>query len=390
MAANRRDFLAGSATAMAAAGAASAAGAAATSPAGATATSGPGTPSAVQPVRVVNLRELEARAEAVIPPPAFAFISGASGDEWTKAENEAAFSRIRMAPNYLNGLTTVDTSTTLFGTKLATPIIISPMGNQGLAHTSAEGGTAAGAAAEGVLMSVSQSSNLSMEEVQAAGSGPKWIQLYMPRDKGVAREYLARAKAAGYQAVLFTIDTVGETASERSVRAGYTPGRSRHGNFPTPQAMNRGPDWSDVEFVQKNSGGLPVLIKGVLTEGLVKRAVSAGLQGIQVSNHGGRGLDGSPASISVLPRLAQAADGKLTIVLDSGVRRGQDVFRALALGAHAVGVGRPVFYGLGLGGSMGVEAVLAKIKNEFAGVMQASGTATVAQINRSFIFPAEG
>jgi isopentenyl diphosphate isomerase/L-lactate dehydrogenase-like FMN-dependent dehydrogenase len=382
MAASRRDFLAGSATAMAAAGAASAA--------GAPATSGPGTPSAVQPVRVVNLRELEARAEAVIPPGAFSFIAGASGDEWTKAENEAAFSRIRMAPNYLNGLTTVDTSTTLFGTKLATPIIIPPMGNQGLAHTSAEGGTAAGAASEEVLMSVSQSSNLSLEEVQAAGSGPKWIQLYMPADKGVAREYLARAKAAGYLAVLFTIDTVGETASERSVRAGFIPGRSRHGNFPTPQAMNRGPDWSDVEFVQKNSGGMPVLIKGVLTEGLVKRAVSAGLQGIQVSNHGGRGLDGSPASISVLPRLAQAADGKLTIVLDSGVRRGQDVFRALALGAHAVGVGRPVFYGLGLGGSMGVQAVLAKIKNEFAGVMQASGTATVAQINRSFIFPAEG
>ena len=380
MAANRRDFLAGSATVMAAAGAASAASAA---------TSAPVIPSAVQPVKVVNLRELEARAEAVIPPANFAFIAGASGDEWTKAENEAAFSRIRMAPNYLNGLTTVDTSTTLFGTKVPTPIIIPPMGNQGLAHTSAEGGTAAGAAAEGVLMSVSMVSNLSMEQVQAAGAGPKWIQLYMPADRGVAREYLARAKAAGYQAVLFTIDTVGESASDRSVRAGYVPGHTQHGNFPTPHAMNRGPNWSDVEFVQKNSGGMPVLIKGVLTEGLVKRAVSAGLQGIQVSNHGGRALDGSPATISVLPRLAQAADGKLTIVLDSGVRRGQDVFRALALGAHAVGVGRPVFYGLGLGGSLGVQAVLAKIKSEFAGVMQACGTANVAQINRSFIFPAE-
>jgi lactate oxidase len=197
---------------------------------------------------------------------------------------------------------------------------------------------------------------------------------------------VTRAKAAGFKAILFTVDTQGGSPSERAIRAGYKPSGKPHGNFSAAATLNSGLSWDDVEFVQKTSG-LPVLVKGVLTERTVKQAVSAGVAGIQVSNHGGRGVDGSPATITVLPRLVQAADGKLTIVMDSGVRRGKDVLRALALGAHAVGVGRPVYWGLGLGGSDGVKAVLAKLKFELRDIMLATGASKLSDIDHTFVNP---
>ena len=343
-------------------------------------------PSAVQPIRVLNLRELEERAKAVLPPGNWAFIAGASGDEWTKAENEAAFHRVTLAPHFLAGVKTADTSTTLLGAKLDAPIIVCPMGNQANAHTTAEAGTAIGTAAEGLLMACSTQSSLPMEAIMAASPGPKWFQLYMPEDRGLARELVTRAKAAGFKAILFTVDTQGGSPSERAIRAGYKPSGKPHGNFSAAATLNSGLSWDDVEFVQKTSG-LPVLVKGVLTERTVKQAVSAGVAGIQVSNHGGRGVDGSPATITVLPRLVQAADGKLTIVMDSGVRRGKDVLRALALGAHAVGVGRPVYWGLGLGGSDGVKAVLAKLKFELRDIMLATGASKLSDIDHTFVNP---
>lgn len=381
MSANRRDFLAGTATVITAAGAAGAATAAEVGGEG-----GPGVPSAVQPIRVLNLRELEERAKAVLPPGNWAFIAGASGDEWTKAENEAAFHRVTLAPHFLSGVKTADTSTTLLGTKLAAPIIVCPMGNQANAHMTAEAGTAIGTAAEGLLMACSTASSLPMETIMAASPGPKWFQLYMPEDRGLARELVTRAKAAGFKAILFTADTQGGAPSERAIRAGYKPSGKPHGNFSAAATLNKGLSWDDVDFVQKTSG-LPVLVKGVLTERMVKQAVAAGVAGIQVSNHGGRGVDGSPATITVLPRLVQAADGKLTIVMDSGVRRGKDILRALALGAHAVGVGRPVYWGLGLGGSDGVKAVLAKLKFELESVMLGMGASKLSDIDHTFVNP---
>ncbi|HVY34841.1 MAG TPA: alpha-hydroxy acid oxidase [Caulobacteraceae bacterium] len=384
MSANRRDFLTATATVMTAAGAAGAAGAATAAADAAGGEGGPGVPSVVQPIRVFNLRELEERAKAVLPLGNWSFIAGASGDEWTKAENEAAFHRVTLAPHFLGGVREVDTSTTLLGSKLAAPIIVCPMGNQGLAHTTAEAGMAIGTAAEGLLMACSTQSTLPMEAIMAASTGPKWFQLYMPEDRGIAAELVTRAKAAGFKAILFTVDTQGGSPSERSLKAGFKPSNKPHGNFTKAVTTNRGLSWDDVAFVQKTSG-LPVLVKGVLTERTVKQAVAAGVAGIQVSNHGGRGVDGSPATITVLPRLVQAADGKLTIVLDSGVRRGKDILRALALGAHAVGVGRPVYWGLGLGGSEGVKSVLAKLRFELQDVMMAMGAAKLSDIDSSFV-----
>lgn len=384
MSANRRDFLTATATVMTAAGAAGAAGAATAAADAESAEGGPGVPSVVQPIRVFNLREMEERAKAVLPLANWSFIAGASGDEWTKAENEAAFHRVTLAPHFLGGVREVDTSTTLLGTKLAAPIIVCPMGNQGLAHATAEAGTAIGTAAQGLLMACSTASTLPMEAIMAASTGPKWFQLYMPEDRGLARELVTRAKAAGFKAILFTVDTQGGAPSERAMKAGFKPSGKPHGNFTKAATTNRGLSWDDVEFVQKTSG-LPVLVKGVLTERTVKQAVAAGVAGIQVSNHGGRGVDGSPATITVLPRLVQAADGKLTIVLDSGIRRGKDVLRALALGAHAVGVGRPVYWGLGLGGSEGVKSVLAQLRFELQGVMMAMGASKLSDIDSSFV-----
>ena len=174
----------------------------------------------------------------------------ASGDEWTKAENEAAFHRVTFAA-LPAGVKTADTSTTLLGTRLEAPIIVCPMGNQANAHTTAEAGTAIGTAAEGLLMACSTQSSLPMEAIMAASPGPKWFQLYMPEDRGLARELVTRAKAAGFKAILFTVDTQGGSPSERAIRAGYKPSGKPHGNFSAAATLNSGLSWDDVEFVRR-------------------------------------------------------------------------------------------------------------------------------------------
>jgi L-lactate oxidase len=369
MATNRRGFL-GAATAIAAAGTTTVQAAA---PAGR-----PPVPSLVGPVTVINLRELEARAQAVLPKGEFDYIAGGSGDEWTKAENEAAFKRITIAPRFLGDHRPIDASTTLLGQRFSSPIFVCPMGGHGMAHTSAEAGTAQGVAAEGALLTVSAMSTLTLEDIAKASPAPKWLHFYVPDDPGLARSVLARAKAAGYRAIVFN--------RERNLRNNFSTGRESLGNYPKGLKLKSSLGWDDVAFVQKESG-LPVIIKGVLNEAVAAQAARSGVAGIQVSNHGGRALDDSPATITILPRMVQAADGRLTILIDSGVRRGQDVFKALALGAHGVGVGRPILYGLALGGAPGVQAVLARIKAELEMTMRACATPTVADIDRRSLTP---
>ena len=346
-------------------------------------------PTEIKAIEFINLRELEAAAQKVIPTGGFGYISSAAGDEWTKHENEAAYKRLTIAPHYLSGYGAADRSITLLGTKISMPIVITPMAGHGMAHATAEAGSAKGTDAAGTLYIAATPSNLSLEQIAQASSGPKWFQLYMPADRGVATELLQRAKAANYRAIVFTIDTV--VASNRETD------RRNHFRSPLPagnfigqngaygaQAFKSDLGWDDVAFVQKTTG-LPVLLKGVLTPELAAAAIDHGCAGVQVSNHGGRQLDDVSASIAALPRIVEAVRGRGVILIDGGVRRGQDVFKALALGASAVAIGRPVLYGLALGGWMGVQAVFQHLDAELEMTMRLAGARNIAEISKRYI-----
>ncbi len=314
----------------------------------------------IKKIDIINLRELEGLAQKVIPSGGFGYISSAAGDEWTRRENEAAYKRMTIMPHYLSGYKDADMTTTLLGSKIAMPIITSVMGGHGMAHVTAEAGTAKGTDAAGTLFEVPSQSTLTMEQIAMASPGPKWFQIYFPNDQGVAREILQRAKAAGYLAIVLTIDGV-SNGNRETDRRNHFVNPLPQGNFPGPRVRGTRPfkpdlGWEDVEFIQKTTG-LPVILKGVLSPELAVMAIDHGVAGIQVSNHGGRNLDDTPASITVLPRIVDAVNGRMTIIIDGGIRRGQDVFKALALGANAVAIARPIMYGLALGGWMGVQTV---------------------------------
>jgi len=348
-----------------------------------------GAPREVKAIEFINLRELEPAAQKVIPAGGFGYISSAAGDEWTKQENEAAFKRVTIAPRYLSGYKDADRSTTVLGSKLATPLMVSAMAAHALAHETAEVGSAQGANAAGALYCAGSLSTKTLEEIAQACPGPKWFQIYLPEDRGKAAEVLGRAKAAGYTAVVFTIDTVVASNRETDRRNRFvTPFPS--GNFPGQgggygrEPIKRDLDWADVEFIRKTTG-LPVLLKGVMTPELAVAAIEHGCAGVQVSNHGGRQLDDVSASFTALPRIAEALHGRGVIAIDGGVRRGQDVFKALALGANVVAIGRPVLYGLALGGWMGVQAIFQHLDAELEMTMRLAGARTIAEISRKYV-----
>ncbi|HEV8021437.1 MAG TPA: alpha-hydroxy acid oxidase [Candidatus Lustribacter sp.] len=347
-------------------------------------------PTDVKEVTIVNLRELEPAAQKVIPPGGFGYIASAAGDEWTKHENEAAYKRVTIIPRYLSGLDGADTTTTLLGQKISMPIIVTVMGGHGLAHASAEAGTARGAAAAGTLMIAPSQSNVTLEDTMKAGDGPKFFQIYIPKDRGMTRDVLVRAKAAGYKAIVVTIDAFVSSNRETDVRNHFHstlpnanfPGVGGGGYGSSPFKENLG--WDDIAFV-RDVTGLPVLIKGVLSPALATEAIKHGVAGIQVSNHGGRQLDDTPASFTVLPRIADAVGGRIPIIVDGGIRRGQDVFKALAMGANACAIGRPVLFGLALGGWMGVQGVLQHLNTELTMTMRLGGVRSIADITRDHL-----
>jgi lactate oxidase len=350
------------------------------------------------PVNIVNLDLVEEEAKNKLSDFAYAFISGGAGDEWTLRENRRAFSDFPIMTSRLTGvdLKSIDLRTKLLDAELPTPIIVAPMGVHGLAHQQAEVGTASGAGAAGALYQCSGASNKPMEDIARATQAPKWFQLYFNADVGVTRSLLQRAKAAGYTAVVLTADAIGPGQSDRVKRLGkaFPPGLSfgNHnlqfggsGNF---FDQKKDLTWADIDFCREVSG-LPVVVKGLLRAEDAVLAVKAGAAAVQVSNHGGRQIDGVPASITVLPGIADALSGKVPIILDGGIRRGADVVRALALGATAVAVGRPVLYGLAAGGPPGVKSVLDFLTSDLKVTMLLAGVGKVSEINRSAIMAAK-
>jgi lactate oxidase len=351
-------------------------------------------------LKIVNLPELEGRAQKILPPGGFGYISGGSGANWTREENMAAFTRVQIEPQELSGVTAVDLKTTILGSELSMPVIVPPMGSHGLAHVSKEVGTATAARAVGTLMVTSMQSNNSMEEIAAANPGPKWLQLYVPKDRGYLRELMQRAKAAGYTALAPTVDNIYAYPREENIRNAFRPPASLgKGNMsktvtdPKEQARllndrKRDLNWEDMDFIKAESG-LALIVKGVMSPKVAATAAQRGLDAVYVSNHGGRAFDGVQASIDALPRIVEAVEGRIPIIFDSGVRRGADVFKALALGAKVVACGRPVLYGLALGGHLGAQSVLEYLRDNLTIVMRLAGTPNVAAITSDYLVPGE-
>jgi isopentenyl diphosphate isomerase/L-lactate dehydrogenase-like FMN-dependent dehydrogenase len=350
----------------------------------AAATASPPIPSAVGPLKIASLLDLEDQARRVLGEGAFTFAADGSGAEWTLHENRRAFDRYVINPDYLAGRAAPDLRTTILGHALSLPVFTCPMGSLGLIHATADVGMAQGTSASGALMTMSTRASRTIEQVAAAATGPKWYQLYMPRDRGQARAALQRARAAGFSAVVFTIDALGPGSSEALARTGYDlEVHIPHLADPAPPSKYE-LGWDDLVFVLKEAG-LPVILKGVLTPVLARRAAEAGVAAVQVSNHGGRQTDGLPAALDALPPVVEAVDGRVPVLMDSGIRRGVDVFKALALGAKAVGLGRPALYGLALGGPAGVQSVYDRLKLELALTMQGAGVDRVDQINSQYV-----
>lgn len=358
-----------------------------------------GPPSAEAPGKlkgVASLADFEPLAEEALDRPSFDYIAGGSGEEITLRENVDAFRRRRLRPRVLVDVSEIDTSTTALGRPLAIPIGVAPMAFQHLAHASAEPATARAAAAAGALFCLSTMSSTPLEE-PAAANGPRWFQLYVHHDRSVSRDLVARAEAAGYSAVVLTVDLPVAGYRERDLRNELVY-PDRFGNFrasgtggrPLLEVIGgfneRGLTWRDVEWLRGHSP-LPVVVKGVMTGEDASLAVEHGASGVWVSNHGGRQLDQAHASIDVLEEVVSAVDGHAEIYLDSGVRRGVDVAIALAMGARIVFVGRPLGFALAAGGEAGVRRGLEILTTELRIAMALLGATTGERLVRGMVDP---
>lgn len=358
----------------------------------------------------LTLADHERHARARLDANAWAYFSGGAGDEHTLHANRHAWDTIALLPRVLRPLAGGHTRCTLLGRELAHPILLAPVAYQCLAHPDGEIATAWAAAALGAGMVLSMQSSTTLEAVASAmvgdrSAGPLWLQLYLQHDRALVRELIVRAEAAGYEALVLTVDAPTSGVRDRERRAGFAlPPGIRAANLsamaaPPPMRLGAGqsalfdgllqhaPTWDDVAWLQAQTR-LPVLLKGVLHPEDARLAAAQGIAGLIVSNHGGRTLDTALSTASALPRIADAVGGAVPLLVDGGVRRGTDVFKALALGATAVLVGRPVVWGLAHAGAAGVAHVLRVLRDELEVAMALTGCATLGGISRAALAPA--
>jgi 4-hydroxymandelate oxidase len=342
---------------------------------------------------------LERAAQHLMDPAAFDYFAGAAGEEVALVENRAAWRRWLFHPRMLHDVSTLDTSVTLLGDHLASPVVIAPMGYQRLAHADGEMATARAAAAAGMLMGVSTYATTSMEDVAAAGSAvadtPRWFQCYVLRDRALSQHMIERAVAAGYRAVVVTVDAPVAGDRRRDRRHGYqlpTAGLEI-ANFagssaPLSAKYSTHLDETLTEDVISwvaSISRVPVVVKGVLRADDAVRFVAAGAQAVVVSNHGGRQLDSTVATADVLEEVVAAVAGSAQVIVDSGIRSGADVLRALALGAAAAMIGRPVLWALALAGEDGVTALLAAVQADLRQTMALCGVPDLVDVPRDLL-----
>ena len=348
---------------------------------------------------IVNSEDLEQQAKQQLDPANYDFVAGGAGSELTLRANLEAFQKIAIVPRVLTGIRKVDTSTNLLGQRLSMPIYVTPMANHGVVHSSAEVGTAQGAKKAGTLFVTPTGSNKTMEEVaEAAKNSSRWFQLYYNKDPEINKQLLMRAEKSGHSAIVLTVDLPILGIRDRNVRNTFTlPKNLDRPNLSSERfeaatrslqslaaGMKDDLDWDDYEWTRKHTA-LPVLIKGILSPDDAEEAAKRKVPAIIVSNHGGRQLDTGFGAIEALRPIIERVKGRTRVLFDSGIRRGTDVFKALALGAEAVGVGRPVLWGLALYGADGVAAVLEHLKMELENVMRLAGAARLADITPEFI-----
>jgi L-lactate dehydrogenase (cytochrome) len=372
--------------------------------------------------RCYNVARLRERAKRRLPAPMFHYIDGAAGDEWTMRQNTAAFDRWELVPRWLVDVSEIDLSTTVFGQKIDVPFFCAPTAMSRLFHHVGEPAVARAAQRIGTMYSLSSISTTSIEEAAAATTGPKLFQVYVFKDRGLNREFIARCKEAGYSALALTVDVPVAGNRERDIVTGMTiPPKltlaslldfAMHPRwvwnyFTSPplelanvrdrikgdvttlvtffnEQLDRTVNWDDAAWMAEEWGG-PFAIKGVLSVEDAKRSAEIGASAVMISNHGGRQLDSSPAPIEVLPEIVDEVGDKLEVILEGGVRRGVHVLKALALGAKAVSFGRPYLYALGAGGEAGVDQVLEYFRTDIERDMRLLGCRNVGEIDRARI-----
>lgn len=347
-------------------------------------------------MKPINLNEYEALARERIDPAGWDYYAGGSDDEVTLRANRTAFERIRLRPRMLVNTETIDMHTTVLGTPISMPLMIAPSACHCIAHPEGECDTARGAGAAHTLMVASTTATRSIEEIAQAATGPLWFQLYVYAGVAVSERLVRRAEAAGYRAIVLTVDLPRLGKRERELRRQWTipPPPYREANFvddivfeeknPTRQPHVNLLTWDAIAWL-RGITALPLLVKGILTAEDALIALEHGVDGIIVSNHGGRQLDGALASIEALPEVVDAVAGRCEVYMDGGIRRGTDILKALALGARAVLVGRPALWGLAVNGHEGVRDVLELLRAELDLAMALSGQPTLASINRSLV-----
>ena len=358
------------------------------------------------PAGAVAVDDYERLARERLSPEAFAYYSGGAADELTISWNREAFDRVRLRTRVLGDLAGGGTGLTLFGQSFDYPILLAPTAHHRLAAPEAEIATVVGAGGARAGMVVSTESDLTLEEIAKPARMPLWFQLYIQHDRGFTAELVRRAEAAGYGALVVTVDSPVFSPRNREQRAGYrAPKLSEHANtrglhttYVAEAALGeslmfRGyldvtARWADIDWLRSITR-LPILLKGIMAPEDAELAIRHGADGIVVSNHGGRVLDTMPASLDALPGVARQVAGRVPVLMDGGIRRGTDVLKALALGACAVMVGRPYLYGLAVAGPAGVAHVLHLLRCEFEVAMVLAGCRTLADIGPDVIWRGE-
>ncbi|XP_042039871.1 (S)-2-hydroxy-acid oxidase GLO1-like [Salvia splendens] len=352
---------------------------------------------------ITNVNEYQAIAKEKLPKMAYDYYASGAEDQWTLAENRNAFSRILFRPRILIDVSKIDMTTTVLGFKISMPIMIAPTGLQKMAHPDGECATARAASAAGTIMTLSSGPTCSIEEVASTGPGIRFFQLYVYKDRNVVSQLVRRAERAGFKAIALTVDTprLGRRESDIKNRPVLPPGLT----LKNVEGLDLGKidvandsglaslvagqtdstlSWKDVKWLQSITS-MPILVKGVLTAEDARIVVQSGAAGIIVSNHGGRQLDYVPSTIMALEEVVKGAQGRVPVFLDGGVRRGTDVFKALALGAAGIFIGRPVVFSLASEGEAGVRKVLQMLRDEFELTMALSGCRSLSEITRNHI-----
>jgi len=349
-----------------------------------------------------TLSDLEEAASKKTDKSAWAYIQGGAGEEWTMKANREAFHRRTLRPRVLVDVENLEFGTTLMGSEVAAPFYVSPTASHGLVHPDAEAATARAASKANILAGFSTLTSISLEDIaRAAPTGPRWFQLYLQPEFSNTKSLVERAEKAGYKAIMLTVDMPVAGTRDRENQAGsplassIVLGNGREVVRPlrNPVTVDGGRahirkeasnTWKIVDRLQEVTR-LPLILKGILTREDGRRAVVHGAKGVVVSNHGGRQLDGAPASLDALPEVVEEVGSEVEVYFDGGIRRGSDMIMALALGARAVGIGRPVFWALAAGGEAGVAKLLSLLKTDLATVMALTGRRTISEIDKSLV-----